>query len=58
MVLNTKDVKITLDEAKSSTNFNYNIMPSVAFLPSFMFNDTASNLTIQRSFCNLLEQQL
>ena len=58
MVLNTKDLEITKDEVLSSNDFNYNIMPSVAFIPAFLLSNTSTNLLIQKSLCNLLQTQL
>ena len=58
MVLETKDEMHTIEEIKVMEDFSYNILPSVIYLPSFLFKDQVSNQDIQRSVVELLKNRI
>ena len=58
LVMNTKDVKHTKDEVVSMEDFNYNIIPSVAYMPVYLLSSKASNYSIQKSLASLLKTKI
>ncbi len=54
MVLNTQDELHSLSEISEMSDFNYNILPSAIYLPTFLFKERATNHEIQSSVVKLL----
>ena len=57
-VLNKKDVIHNNDYVETSSEFDYNILPSMAYKLAFLVNDNVSNYQIQKSLVVLLKPRI